>query len=112
MNDAIEGAVATEAVEIPLHGYERRKFLRGLPPPAAFHLLPGQNREPPPPLVAGRQHVEDGLHNRSRRHRPGPTSRRRWGHERLDQDPVGIGEFACVAQSGPAISSPNEFSLG
>ena len=73
-------ANATAAVEIPLHGGERREFLRDLPP-----------------LAASRQHVEDGLHNPSQRHRSGPASMRRHGHERFDQAPFGVGEVACVA---------------
>ena len=110
--DTIEGAIATEAVEIALHGGERCEFLRDLPPPAAFHLLRRRNVEPPPPLAAGRQHVENGLHNPPQRHRSRPTSMRQWGHERLDQGPFGIGKVACVAQSGPAISLPSDFSPG
>ncbi len=34
------------------------------------------------------------------------------GPERFDQDPFGIGEVACAAQSGPAISSQSNFSSG
>ena len=93
--DAIERAVATEAVEIALHSGERREFLRDLPP-----------------LASRRQHVEDGIHNPSQRHRSRPASMRRRGHERFDHGPFGIGEVACVAQSRPAISSPSDFSPG
>ena len=65
-----------------------------------------------PHMTARRQHVEDGLHNSSERHRSRPASMRRRGHERFDQGPFGIGEVACVAQSRPAISSPSDFSPG
>ena len=57
-----------------------------------------------PHMTAGRQHVEDGLHNPSQLHRSGPASMRRRGHERFDQGPFGVGEGACVVQYGPAIS--------
>ena len=72
-------------------------------------ILQGGGR---PHMTAGRQHVEDGLHNPSQRHRSGPSSMRRHGHERFDQGPFGIGEVTCVAQSGPAISLPGDISPG
>ena len=78
--DAIERAVATEAVKIPLHVGERRKLLRNLPP-----------------LTAGHQHLEDDHLNPSQRHRSGLASMLRRGHERFDQAPFGVGEVACVA---------------
>ena len=37
---------------------------------------------------------------------------RRQGHEWFDQGPFGVGEGACVAQSGPAISLPGDISPG
>ena len=93
--DAIERSIATEAVKIPLHGRERCEFLRDLPP-----------------LAPSRQHVEDGLHHHPQRHRSGPASMRWLGHEGFDQGPFGIGEVACVTQSGPAVSLPSDFSPG
>src|SRR5487761_372696 len=93
--DAIERAIATEAVKIPLHSCERCEFLRDLSP-----------------LAPRRQHVENGFHNHPQRRRSGPAPMRWRGHERFDQGPFGIGEVACITQSGSAVSLPSDFGPG
>lgn len=88
-------SLADPTVEIALHGREGRE-------------VPGQLA----PLAAGRNNVQDRLHDTTQIGAPWPAQSLSLGHQRRYQRPFPVPQVACILQVVPAILRTGDFSPG
>ena len=95
MVNGFPSSLADPTVEIALYGREGRK-------------VPGQL----PPLAAGRDDIEDRLHDPAQIRTSWSPQSFLLGHQRRNQRPLRIAKVACILQVVPAILRAGDFSPG